>query len=123
MSRILATTCAVLALCACSKPPGLPVTLKGCDGGASGITANLRNDADRPVKSVRISADFYSNFRFVRTEGTATIAAGLNPGENKDVVFSYDRAAMSASGKASRCMATHVVFLDGTTADLPAGAR
>lgn len=123
IARLLASTSAALALCACGKPPGLPVTLNGCDAGTSGIKANLRNDADRPVKGVRISADFYSKFRFARTEGTATIPGGLNPGDNKDVVFSYDASAVTASGKASRCVATHIDFLDGTSADLPAGAR
>lgn len=123
MTRVVAAACVALALCACSQPAGLPVTLKSCEGGTSGITANLRNDADRPVKIVRISADFYSNFRFARTEGTATIPGGLNPGDNKDVVFSYDSPGMRLSGKSSRCVATHIDFLDGTSADLPAGAR
>jgi len=107
-------------LSACSRPEQLPVTLKGCAGSPAGITANLRNDADRPVKSIFVSADFYSNFRFVRTHGAVTIPGGLNPGENRDVTFAYDAGAVtSASGRASRCVATHIDYLDGTHVDLP----
>ena len=113
----------LLAIVACSRPRQLPATLTDCNAQADGIAANLRNDSDRPIKSVSVSADFYSNFRFVRTDGTVVIPGGLNPGDSKDVSFQFAGPSNGASGRASRCLATHILYLDGATADLPAEAR
>ena len=114
---------ALLALAACAKPAQLPATLNNCSASLSGISANLRNDADRPIESVEITADFYADFRFVRTSGSVTIHGGLNPGDSKDVTFAYDAASTLKSGHASRCIATGIRYLDGTGVRLPKGAR
>jgi len=122
--RFAVLTLTLFAVAACGKPRELPVTLRGCSGEANGITASVRNDADRPIKSLDVSADFYANFRFVRSDGSATFPGGLNPGDAKDTRFLYGAGAPAApSGRASRCVVTHIQYLDGTSAQLPPESR
>jgi hypothetical protein len=115
---------AAVLLAACgSRQQALPVSIRRCDAvvGQHGFTvaASLRNDAQKPISAVRVAVDFYQDFRFSQFSAAAKLARELDPGQTQDVVLTVQNPARTkVVGKAMRCYATHVDYLDGTKADL-----
>lgn len=113
-----------LVLCACgAAQSSLPVSIRRCDAVmlARGVTVNatIHNDATKPASAVRVAVEFYQNFRFERFIGDTKLAHGLDPGKSQDVVLTMEKSGnVAVSGKAMRCYATHVDYLDGTSDDL-----
>lgn len=118
--------CAALLLSGCGGGQAqLPVAISRCDAviEPNGVTivAKLRSDASKPIRGVRVGVDFYQNFRYIHLTGGATLARELDPGQTQDVTLSVEkRGNVKVQGNAMRCYSTHIDYLDGTTADLPA---
>lgn len=119
MSRaVLAAAVLGCALCACTgQPASLPVNISHCDAkSASQLTASVHSDADRPIKRIYIIADFYQNFRSLHGTATAVVSGELDPNNDRDLTFTFDTPLpVAASGRASRCVARRLDFLDGTS--------
>jgi hypothetical protein len=99
----------------------LPVNISHCDAkSASELTATVHSDADRPIKRVYIIADFYQNFRSLHGTATAVVSGELDPNNERDLTFTFDTPLpVAASGRASRCVASRLDYLDGTSQAIP----
>lgn len=122
--RVLTAVAAVSMLGACTgREPSLPARISHCEGqSATALTATVRNDSDRPIARIRIVADFYQNFRSLHGTATAAFKGGLDPDKERDGAFAFDTALpVAVSGRASRCIASRIEYLDGTSQELKTG--
>lgn len=123
MKGVLITVPALAcALSACTgQPPSLPVKISHCNAAsASEITATVRNESERPVKRIRIIADFYQNFRSLHGTASGVVSGELDPNQERELKFTFDTPLpASVSGRASRCVASRIDYLDGTSQSLP----
>jgi hypothetical protein len=84
------------------------------------LAATVRNDADRPVRTVRVIADFYTDFRYVHVSAATSFPGGLDPGKTARAAFTFDSAIPPGlHGQALKCVTVRAVYLDGTSQDLP----
>ncbi|HEX5274650.1 MAG TPA: hypothetical protein VFW34_05185 [Candidatus Rubrimentiphilum sp.] len=109
----------LLALSACGTPQRLPLEIPRCDAvkTANGITltALVTSEAAKPISGLAVSVDFYHDFRTATLAATTTIAPELDPGQQRSVVFKIAAPPAQAQGRALRCLATHISYLDGTS--------
>ena len=117
MKRPLALSFVVLAACA---PPPQPLLVKRCDAIASPhgftLTADVQNASTKPISGMRLTIDFYHDFRYTRLTGSAQLHKELDPGQRRVVTLDVEPPG-SAQGEAMRCSATHIDYLDGTSQD------
>jgi len=109
----------VLVLSACGTPQRLPVEIPRCDAvtTAKGValTALIVSRASKPISGIAVSVDFYHDFRSVTVQGSAAVKPELDPGQQRSIVFNIIAAPSQAQGRALRCLATHITYLDGTS--------
>jgi hypothetical protein len=110
---------ALLVLAGCGTPQQLPVEIPRCDSVASAngvtLTASVVSRATKPISGLSVAVDFYRDFRYTRVNGAAAIKPELDPNQQRDVVFSIAPARSAAQGRAMRCFATRIQYLDGTS--------
>jgi hypothetical protein len=120
--RFFAAALLAVALSDCGTPQRLPVEIPQCDAvrTAKGVTltALVMNRASKPITGLAVSADFYHDFRTVTVQGATSIRPALDPGQQRSVVFTIAAAPDQAQGRALRCLATHISYLDGTSEDV-----
>jgi len=108
-----------LALSACGTPQQLPLQIPQCDAvkTATGITltALVISKAAKPISGLAVSVDFYHDFRSATVQGSTPISPELDPGQQRNVVFKITAPPAQAQGRALRCLATHISYLDGTS--------
>jgi hypothetical protein len=111
-----------IALAGCGTPQKLPVEIPWCDAipVSHGViaVASVRNKASKPISGLVVAIDFYRNFRYARVQGVAKLPHVLDPGQERHIVFKIAAAPSSAEGRAMRCFATHISYLDGTSEDV-----
>lgn len=109
-----------LALAACGTPQQLPVQIPRCDavqsGGGVTLIAHVVSQASKPISGMSLTVDFYHDFRTASVQATASVKPELDPGQQRDIVFRV-AAMRPAQGRAMRCLATHLSYLDGTSQD------
>lgn len=115
----------VLALAACaSNPQRLPVGLSLCNAvaqsGGFAVRATVQNRGDKPISNLALALSFYRDFRYTNYTASARLTNELDPGQKRDVTFDVSGPAGAQTGEAIRCLVTHIGYLDGTSADLPA---
>jgi|GEM_PF-3160369 len=115
-SRIVSATLAALVLTACAKHD-LPVTVKQCDAvsgkQASSVTVRIHNGADKPVRNVGVTMDFYNDFKFTRVSGVALFLPGVEPGQDASAQLALSNPK-DAIGNAQRCAISRITYADGT---------
>lgn len=108
-----------LALSACGTPQRLPLEIPRCDAlkTANGITltALVVSRATKPISGLAVSVDFYHDFRSATLQAATAIGPELDPGQQRSVVFKIATPPAQAQGRALRCLATHISYLDGTS--------
>jgi hypothetical protein len=106
----------VALLCSGCTAKSVPVSVSQCNvkPGASvtRLTARVTNQGRKPIREVKVSLDFYRNYRFVRTVALARFSPVLDPGSTRTVTALVDGTTMS--GTPMRCIATRVTYGDGT---------
>lgn len=113
---------AAVLLASCSgNPQRLPVAVSNCRAvpAANGfaVTADIRNDAYKPIAGLRMAADFYTGFRYDTYALHARLPEELDPSQRRRVSFAG--GAPPFAGAALRCLVTGVRYLDGTAAAIP----
>ena len=113
-----------LAACA-SNPQRLPVGVSLCDAAPSAggftVRTTVQNKSDRPITTLAFDMSFYRDFRYSRFNASTHLAKELDPGEKRDITFDVANAGKAPiSGDAMSCLVTHIGYMDGTSADLPA---
>ena len=118
-SRLAIVTIAAIVLTACSKHE-LPVSVKQCDAVSgkqgSSVTVRIHNAADKPVRNVGVTMDFYNDFKFTRVTGVAIFLPGIEPGKDASAQLALANPK-DANGNAQRCAVTHITYADGTQED------
>lgn len=109
-----------IALAGCGTPQGLPLEIPRCDAvrtakGGVTLTALVTSRATKPISGLVVTADFYHDFRSASMQGSAPVRPELDPGQQRSVVFAIGAAPAQAQGRAMRCFATHISYLDGTS--------
>lgn len=121
--RVIALLCAPFLSACAGNPQRLPVGLSLCDAvakpGGFEVTATVQNKGDRPISNLALALSFYRDFRYTSYTAATRLAKELDPGEKRDVRFDVT-ASNQQTGEAIRCVVTHIGYLDGTSADLPA---
>jgi hypothetical protein len=106
-------------LSACGTPQSLPLEIPRCDAvwTAQGVTltALVTSRSSKPITGLAISVNFYHDFRTATIQGSTSIRPELDPGQQRSVVFKIAAAPGQAQGRALRCLATHISYLDGTS--------
>jgi hypothetical protein len=123
--KLLLAASLTCTLSACvSSPQRLPVGLSICNAVARGsgfaVTATVQNRSDRPISSLGLAVSFYRNFRYSSYTAGARLATELDPGQKRDVTFEIAGPPGSQTGQAIHCLVTHIGYMDGTSADIPA---
>jgi hypothetical protein len=107
-----------LALAGCGTPQQLPVEIARCDAVRTGqnitLTASVVSRASKPISGISLTADFYRDFRSVSVQATAPVKPELDPGQQRNIAF-LAAAPGQAQGRAMRCFATRLSYLDGTS--------
>jgi uncharacterized membrane protein len=115
-SKLAIAAIAVLVLTACAKHE-LPVSVKQCDAVSgkqgSSVTVRIHNAADKPVRNVGMTMDFYNDFKFTRVTGVAIFLPGIEPGKDASALLTLANPK-DATGNAQRCAVTHITYADGT---------
>ena len=110
----------LLALAACGSPQQLPLSIPRCDAVMTKhgieLVAQVSSKANKPISELTVAVEFYQNFRSTRMQGQAKIVPELDPGQQREITFAVASSA-TAQGPAMRCFATHIGYLDGTSAD------
>ena len=117
-SKLAVAAIAALVLTACAKHE-LPVSVKQCDavsGKQPSVTVRVHNGADKPVRSVGVTMDFYNVFKFTRVTGVAIFLPGIEPGKDASAQLALANPK-DANGNAQRCAVTHITYADGTQED------
>jgi len=113
---------AFIALAGCGTPQRLPLEIPRCDAvrTAKGVTltALVTSRATKPISGLAVVADFYHDFRTASVQASAAISPELDPGQQRSVVFEIGAPPAQAQGRAMRCFATHISYLDGTSEDV-----
>jgi hypothetical protein len=109
-----------IALAGCGTPQRLPLEIPSCDAvrtakGGVTLTALVTSRATKPISGLVVAVDFYHDFRSASVLGSASINPELDPGQQRSIVFKIGAAPAQAQGRAMRCFATHVSYLDGTS--------
>lgn len=126
MRRFAAAFPAAALLAGCfGTPQGLPVDVSICSAvpraGGFDIVAAVRNRSTKPISRVDVSASFYQSFRYRTFSAAALLKSELDPGERRRLTFAVTGIlGLAPQGQAIRCYATHIGYLDGTSADAPA---
>jgi len=111
-----------LVLTACGTPQQLPLQIPQCDAvkTANGITltALVISKAAKPISGLAVSVDFYHDFRTATLQAMTSIRPELDPGQQRSVIFKIITAPAQAQGRALRCLATHIAYLDGTSVNV-----
>ena len=111
-----------LVLAGCGAPQQLPVEIPSCDTARSphgvSLTAVVKNVSYKPITGLSLAADFYRDFRSTHLTGTAKVSLAIDPGEERNVTFVISTPVSGSLGRAMRCFATRVVYLDGTSQDV-----
>jgi len=111
-----------LALSACGTPQRLPLEIPRCDAvkTANGIelTSLVISRAAKPITGLSVSVDFYHEFRTATLQAETSISPELDPGQQRSVVFKIVAPPAQAQGRAMRCLATHISYLDGTSEEV-----
>lgn len=119
--RAFAFALVTLAIAGCGTPQQLPVEIPRCDAlrSARGVTltAHVVSRASKPISGMALTVDFYRDFRTVSVLATAPVKPELDPGQQRDISFTVN-APVQAQGRAMRCFATHLSYLDGTSQDV-----
>ncbi len=117
MKRAAAIALIMLAACGRPKPP---LSVKRCDAVASPhgftLSADVQNDSTKPISGMRLTVDFYHDFRYTRLVGSTQLHKELDPGQRRVVTLDVGSPG-TAQGEAMRCSASHIDYLDGTSAD------
>jgi len=116
--RLAVAAIAALAITACAKHE-LPVSVKQCDavsGKQASVTVRVHNAADKPVRNVGVTMDFYNDFKFTRVTGVAIFLPGIEPSQDASATLSLANPK-DAVGNAQRCAITHITYADGTQED------
>ena len=112
-----------LVLAGCGTPQRLPVDIPRCDAvrtaRAVTLTAHVISRAQKPISGIALLVDFYHDFQTASLHATATIKPELDPGKQRDVVLNLAATPQQAQGRAMRCLATQLLYLDGTSESLP----
>jgi len=113
----------LIALAGCGTPQRLPLDIPRCDAvrtpkGNVTLTALVTSRATKPISGVAVAVDFYHDFRTASVQGSAPINPELDPGQQRSIVFTISGAPAQAQGRAMRCFATHISYLDGTSEDV-----
>lgn len=124
MKRLVVPALA-LALASCAgNPQRLPVGLSLCSAvpqdGAFAVRATVENKADKPLSNLSLALSFYHDFRYTSYTASARLKQELDPGQKRDVLFEVSGPNVAQNGQALRCIVTHIGYMDGTSADLPA---
>jgi len=111
-----------IALIGCGTPQRLPLEIARCDAvrTAKGVTltAFITSRATKPISGLVLAVDFYHDFRTASVQASAPIDPELDPGRQRSVVFKIAAPPAQAQGRAMRCFATHISYLDGTSEDV-----
>ncbi len=83
------------------------------------MNATVENKSDKPITSLALALNFYHDFRYTSYTGSAHLKQELDPGQKRDVQFDVTGPPVAQSGRALRCLVTHIGYMDGTSADLP----
>lgn len=122
MKRAAAGILLAVTLAGCGTPQRLPLEIPRCDAlkTASGIalTALVISRATKPITGLAVSVDFYHDFRTATLQATTSVSPELDPGQQRSVVFKIAAPPAQAQGRALRCLATHIAYLDGTSDDI-----
>ncbi len=120
--RAAAGALLALGLSACGTPQQLPLEIPQCDAvkTANGVTltALVISKAAKPISGLAVSVDFYHDFRTATLQATTSVSPELDPGRQRSVVFKITAPPAQAQGRALRCLATHISYLDGTSEDV-----
>jgi len=107
-----------LALAGCGTPQSLPVEIPRCDAVRTAhsitLTAHVVSRAPKPIAALSLTVDFYHDFRTASVRATASVHPELDPGQQRDIAFRVTAPAQ-AQGRAMRCFATRISYLDGTS--------
>jgi len=118
-SKIVTAGLAAIALTACARHD-LPVSVKQCDAVSgktgSSVTVRVHNGADKPVRNVGVTLDFYNDFKFTRVAGAAIFLPGIEPGKDASATLTLANPK-DAVGNAQRCAISHITYADGTRED------
>lgn len=119
--RYLVVACA-LALSACANPQRLPVGISSCaaveQSNGFVVRATVENRSSKPISSLTLSLAFYHDFRYAQFTAQKHFDRELDPGEKRSIDFDVSGPSVKESGSPMRCLATHIGYLDGTSADL-----
>lgn len=111
-----------LALASCGSPQQLPLSIPRCDAVRTSrgvaLTASVKNTAAKPISSLAIAVEFYRDFRSARLTGGAQLRKPIAPGEQRDVNFDVGASNSQVEGRAMRCFATHISYVDGSSQDV-----
>ena len=115
----IALAALALILSSCGTPQQLPVEIPSCDTAVTShgvtLTAVVKNASYKPISGLSLAADFYRDFRTTHLTGTAKVSLALDPGEERNVTFEIPTHVSGSLGRAMRCTATRVEYLDGTS--------
>lgn len=95
-------------------------TASNCTVHGSALAVNVRNTGDKPLVHAEIVADFYLNYKFVRSVGDATFAPVLDPGAVRAVKIPLE-AAQAEGSVPMRCDITRAVYGDDSVEGDSAG--
>ena len=116
--RFVLSAALALALAGCGTPQRLPVEIPRCDAvrtaRAVTLTAQVISRAQKPISGIALTVDFYHDFQTASLQATASIKPELDPGKQRNVVLNL-AAPQQAQGRAIRCLATRLLYLDGTS--------
>jgi hypothetical protein len=106
----------VCALGGCSARPQ-PLSVSRCDvliePSSSVLDATITSHAEKPVRTVEMQLDFYQNYRFTRATASLTFNPVFDPGTTRQA--SAPLSLKKPPGPAMHCIASHIVYGDGTT--------
>ena len=106
-----------IALAGCGTPQNLPVEIPRCDAvrTAQGVTltALVTSRATKPISGLAVTVDFYHDFRSASVQGSTAVHPELDPGQQRNIIFKIAASPAQAQGRALRCFATHISYLDG----------
>jgi hypothetical protein len=108
-----------IALAGCGTPQNLPLEIPRCDAVRTGqgvtLSALVTSHATKPISGLAIAVDFYHDFRSVSVQASTAIRPELDPGQQRSVLFKIAAAPKQVQGRALRCFATRISYLDGTS--------
>lgn len=120
--RFFSFAALAFAFAGCGTPQRLPVDIPRCDAvrtaHAVTLTAQVISRAQKPISGIALTVDFYRDFQTASLHAAATIKPELDPGKQRDVVIDVAATPRQAQGRAMRCFATHLSYLDGTSQDV-----